>query len=522
MSSFRARRYHGFVLLAAALGFFLLVWPTRRLESENFVFYLPNEHRLIPLENIGGDEYLPLLPVLNLRGPVQGIEEKKNSLKVWVAGDQLQFQLNRQKVEINKAAISLRKPIRRVNGEWMAPVGFLSGVFARLPGAAIHYQAGSTRAFLGGVHPVAYSVRLENIPDGARLVIQFTGKVSAETASRNGKWIVFLNGAPIEPMEPSIRFVSPYLRELQFDDQDGHPKLIITPNIASLNFYPVMMQGQQVLVADFQLPQAPAASPAPGKQPGIKPSLPAPPPISTLGQAGGQKGSVAAKAAGAPEAAPSPPPPPLPVIALDAGHGGADGGARSRDGVLEKNLAASLVAQVSEALEQSRKVRVILSRPGDTDPTIEERTITANTSRPAAFVTFHAGDTGGQTPSIRVYTYRPSSPRIAPLSGTGAVHQPSLFVPWDMAQQPDQARSQILAQDLARDFAAIAGASAPSPEAVPVRMLRSIAAPAAAIELGSISPDSNSGILIQPAFQKQVADAAVAALLEFVQGASKP
>ncbi|MGH9403906.1 MAG: N-acetylmuramoyl-L-alanine amidase [Terriglobia bacterium] len=491
--------------LAVISGVLLLLWPARRAQSENFVFYLPNQRKLIPMEMIGNTPYLPLIPVLSLRGPLSGLQEKRNSLKVWLGADQLQFHLNRNKIEINSnTAVTLPEPVVRSNGQWMAPVSFLTGVMARLGGEPILYRAGASRAFVGNVHPISYTVRLAPRPAGARLLIQFTGKVTAASASSNGKWILYLGGAAIEPLEPDIRFDNPYIKELKFDDQDGRPKLIITAAMTGLNFYPVMTSTQQELVADFELP--PGAT--------LPPSATA---ANHTQGAGAAANTTQPQAAGAqgPGATPPAPAAALPVIVLDAGHGGTDSGARSREGVLEKNLDAAIVQQVASAIAATRKYRVVLTRSGDSDPTIEQRTLAANTSRPVAFVTFHAGQLGDHSPVIRVYTYQPSSPSL-PTSSTPP--PPSQFVRWDEAQQPSDARSQRLAADLARRLAAIQGATVPPPVAAPVRQLRSVAAPAAAIELGTLAPADSAGVIAQPVFQQQVAAAVVAALQEFASG----
>lgn len=112
--------------LAVIAGVFLLLWPPRRASSENFVFYLPNQRKLIPIETIGGVPYLPLIPVLSLRSPLSGMQEKRNSLKVWIGADRLQFHLNKNKIQVNNnTTVTLPNPVVRSNGQWMAPVSFL-------------------------------------------------------------------------------------------------------------------------------------------------------------------------------------------------------------------------------------------------------------------------------------------------------------------------------------------------------------------------------------------------------------
>ncbi len=59
------------------------------------------------------------------------------------------------------------------------------------------------------------------------------------------------------------------------------------------------------------------------------------------------------------------------IIALDAGHGGADGGAVSRDGVIEKDLNLAIVLYLRDYLQQAGAV-VQLTREGDYDLALPE------------------------------------------------------------------------------------------------------------------------------------------------------
>src|SRR5208337_3750024 len=105
------------------------------------------------------------------------------------------------------------------------------------------------------------------------------------------------------------------------------PKLILSPTSGGLNFYPVQAEGGKILLADVLKPPSPTAQalpaqPTPPTSPEAAPSTPEGP-----------------TSPGTEESPAAPPGPPLPVVALDAGHGGADSGGRSRDGISEKDLA---------------------------------------------------------------------------------------------------------------------------------------------------------------------------------------
>ncbi|MGH9433432.1 MAG: N-acetylmuramoyl-L-alanine amidase [Terriglobia bacterium] len=485
------------LIAAIGLAIAFVLWPARQTESSNFVFYLPNGHQIFSTVQIGTESYLPLGPLLNLVGTVTGMQQKRNSLKVWIGGSQLQFHAGDRKLKLDKSTIKLSAPFRIVNGQGLVPVDFIGSVLPRISGKEITYQLGTNRVFIGGVKPNTFAVQMEGKANGATLDIRFSGAVSVQTAASNGKWVVFIGGPPIQPMEPVYQFQNPYVKSLQFDDSDGNPKLIVTPGETGLNFYPQLSGDKHQLVLNIENPSLQAAKNA---APGSQAAKPGQSPSSASGAAG------KAGAAPGPSATPAPPPAPaLPVIVLDAGHGGNDAGAHSQDGVLEKNLVAQLASKVAQDIETAKRFRVIMTRTGDTDPDFEQRTVEANTSRAVAFVTFHAGDFGRQSPVVRLYTYR--APSLPP---SGLMN--SVFVPWQWAQLPHLQRSQALGQGIEQQLAKIQGLDVAGLLAAPVRQLRSINAPAVAVELGTLAPSQNAAALANAGFLKSLADAIAQAL----------
>jgi len=312
-----------------------------------------------------------------------------------------------------------------------------------------------------------------------------------------------------------MQFQNAYVTAVKFDDQDGVPKLIVTTGAPGLNFYPSTSGEGRVFQADILQPapvQTAAQAPAPATPGQRPPSSGAPPPAPT-GQA--QPNPTGAIPTGAPsQPAALPAPPPLPVVVLDAGHGGQDVGARSRDGISERDLVASLVDLVRGALTSTGKFRVVLTRTGSSDPTPDERDAMTNLARPLAFLTFHAGDLGGSAPAVEVYTYRaPITPPVSELPQ-------SLFVPWTAAQQTHLVRSRDLAGLLAQQFGRIEGLEARNPSEAPERQLRSIDAAAVAVELGTLDPSHEAGRLTSGSFQNQIASAVAQAVTALAQGAS--
>lgn len=482
--------------LVFGLGVVLLFWPSRALRSDNFVFYLPTTRSVIALEIIEQSKYLPLIPVLNVVGKVGALQEKRDSLKVWFGDAQIELRSDDRTVRVNKTRLTLTQPVRRPKGQWLVPVDFLTVVLPHLTKETVEYQVGTNRVFIGDVKPLSFTVRLDQTANGARVTVQFTDKVTIHTAASNGKWYLFLGNRPVEPLEQTVRFQNPYISEIRFDDQDGLPKLILTPAGGGLNFYPTLAEGGKILLADVLKPPPAAPQPPAGEQPVTAGTLPtAPPgPIVAEVQAG----------------------PPLPVVVLDAAHGGSDFGAHGRDGVLEKDLVAQFVARVRAALIATGKYRVILTRVGDLNLAFEPRETTANLHRPRAFLSFHAGQLGITTRRVAVYSYQAPSPP-AP---TASDEPRQLLIPWTKLYRVHLDQSRQLAQALQLKFAQIPGVTADKPAEAPVRALRSVDAPAVAIEIGSLTPDLESSALTDPNFQQQVANAVAAGLEAWRAGAS--
>jgi N-acetylmuramoyl-L-alanine amidase len=491
-----------FVPAILVLGLAAFFWPARELGSDNFIFYFPSNHHILPLETAGGAKYLPLLQILNMVGKVGGIQEKKNSIKVYFGSTQIELRAKDTKVQIEKTSFELPQPVHLSDGQWMVPVEFLTIILPHLTHQAVEYQEGTTRIFIGDVKPGSFAVSIYPVTNGVRLAVQFTDKVTVRTTSSNGKWVLFLGDRPMEPMEPSYHFQNSYLSDLQYDDQDGVPKLILSPTSSGLNFYPALAEGGKVLLADVLKPPS-ASSQAVAPQPGQEPT-----PTSNLPTPGGPTPEVTEESPAAP------PGPPLPVVALDAGHGGEDNGGHSHDGVLEKDLVAQYVARMRLALLASNKYRVVLTRAGDVNVGIEQRALAANLSGAVCFLSFHAGDLGTASPRITIFTYQPPSAAPAAPADTPT----PVFVPWGQVQEARMGQSLQLALALQQQFALMNGVEVDLPTTAPIRILRNVNAPAVAIELGRLAPDADATTLTNPAFQQQVALAVVQALASFEKG----
>jgi N-acetylmuramoyl-L-alanine amidase len=258
-----------------------------------------------------------------------------------------------------------------------------------------------------------------------------------------------------------------------------------------------------VMVAAGGSVNASVVSASPWQDDGQTPAqIPAPPPTQ-------QTPTPPQQPAPALNPAPAAPPAHIgPVIVINPAHGGTDEGARADNGLLEKNVALILARMLRSEFER-QGFRVVMTRNDDSNPSYEDRAAVANAYRDAIFISLHVSSTG-QMGTTRTYSYQFSTP-LAALSAvtagapanaavpgaTNVVAPPSApsngLILWEEAQRPYLESSYKLADALQAALAQKFAGSPVTSTRFAVRELRSVAAPAIAVELSSVTAaDSNS------------------------------
>jgi len=78
------------------------------------------------------------------------------------------------------------------------------------------------------------------------------------------------------------------------------------------------------------------------------------------------------------------------VIAIDAGHGGEDSGARGPSGSLEKNITLSIARKLKKEIDNDEQLRAVLTRDDDYFVPLHGRVIKARKLKADIFVSIHA------------------------------------------------------------------------------------------------------------------------------------
>jgi N-acetylmuramoyl-L-alanine amidase len=206
-----------------------------------------------------------------------------------------------------------------------------------------------------------------------------------------------------------------------------------------------------------------------------------------------------------PQTPPQPAPPPqqpaetLRTVVIDPSHGGADTGARGPSGVEEKDVVMDFARVVGDSL-RAQGFSVVMTRIADVDPSLDDRATVANAQKDAIFISLHVGSVG-PAGTVRTYTYlypSTAAPPVTPIVGTSAVGGPNArsqvavpanFVPWREAQKPFLAQSRKLGDLIQLELSQKFKGSPEISWSAPVAVLRSVEAPAAAVEISSVALD---------------------------------
>ena len=186
------------------------------------------------------------------------------------------------------------------------------------------------------------------------------------------------------------------------------------------------------------------------------------------------------------------PAPAGPVIVLNPAHGGTDTGARGQNAAMEKDLVLQMARGVKVELER-QGFRVVMTRNDDSNPSYDDRAAMANAHSDAIFVSLHIASTG-TAGTIRAYYDQPSTP-YAPsneTAGTAKALPPAAagLNSWNEAQRAHLNSSHRLADLIQIMLVQKFSGSPLTPLGAAVRDLGSVAGPAVAIELSSVSaPD---------------------------------
>jgi len=217
---------------------------------------------------------------------------------------------------------------------------------------------------------------------------------------------------------------------------------------------------------------------------------------------------------------------PRPIV-IDPGHGGDDTGAKSPDGLTEKELTLAIARRLARILE-SRGHAVRLTRDGDQSRALTDRTALANRLEAPVFVSLHANaSTFSSVSGAETYymSLDGASDEAAAATadlenlagGSTDERSPLDLILWDLAQAEVLNESAEFALAVQGRLNARLGSRDRGVKQAPFVVLTGATMPAILVEVGFLSNTSEAQRLIQPDYQQQLAEAVAAGIEDFLR-----
>ncbi len=220
--------------------------------------------------------------------------------------------------------------------------------------------------------PVAVGARFTQDASAAQLVFDLSRSVHAHAYALTSPDRIVVD-------LPEINF--------QLDPSVGHVGVARDPPLVKAFRFGLLAPGKSRVVIDLVRPACPSeveakaivdGAPASRLNIELKPCDSAA--FSALGP-------VSSVGAASPDATPSAA---QPIIVLDPGHGGIDGGAHGVGGALEKTLVYEFCSELKRQLEATRRYKIVMTREGDQYVDLDDRVEIARQANASLFVSVHA------------------------------------------------------------------------------------------------------------------------------------
>jgi N-acetylmuramoyl-L-alanine amidase len=440
-----------------------------------YTLMMASGKRTLPVRSSGGRETVSLDQLATLFA-LSISEDPSLGLTIRARNQQILLIPGQAFAQVAGRVVRLSGPIERDRSGWQVPLDFIASAIGPALNLKVDLRRDSRLIVVGDVRVPRVSGRFEKRGTAGRLLLEVEPPTPHRVV-RDGQALLVRFDADMLDPGGFTDLAKEFVTAVRVDGTTL--RIELGPAPASFD---VSDAGNPGRVSIDLLPPAPPPPPAP------KPAQTPPP-----------------------GAAPQPPPalqPPAVIdptragairtIVIDPGHGGDDEGARGKNGVKEKDVALRVAVRIKAAIETRWGLRVLLTREGDVNVSLDRRTAIANNNKADLFISLHANASvrpavrGAQVLTLSVDDYRERAqalnsrtPPVPILGGGLRAIEP---VPWDIAQVPVADKSAQLGGLLVRHLTERNVPLDPAAAAqAPLRVLVGAYMPALMLEMGFLT-----------------------------------
>ena len=242
--------------------------------------------------------------------------------------------------------------------------------------------------------------------------------------------------------------------------------------------------------------------------------------------------------AGSTASEPSAAAPAQPVIVLDPGHGGVDGGARGLGGVQEKALVFGFCTELKRVLDATKLYATVMTRDGDQYVDLDDRVAIARKANASLFISVHA-DTLSEDANVSgstVYTVadrasdaeaariavRENAAGRAPGGGVRADNPDVADILFDLKRRETRTYAHIFSRGLVDNLRVVTKLNHNPERSAGFVVLKAPEFPSVLVELGYLSNVQDVQSLTSPEWRAKAAAAMAKEIQAFFARDGKP
>jgi N-acetylmuramoyl-L-alanine amidase len=453
--------------------------------------------RPLAVRSINGQEMFAVDELARLFGFTTREDTIAGGLTITIRGQTIVLSPGQELASVAGRLVSLSAPPARDGRAWFVPADFVNRALASVAGTRIDLRRPSRLVVVGDIRVPRVAGRIDVQGSVARLTLDVAPTTPHTVTQEASRLVIRFEADALDAALPAP--AGPELIQNIRLEANVAIAVDLGPRFATFKTSDLPGErGGSRIVIDI------AAATTDPAQPG----QPAPPPQE------------------APSLLDLSPTGTLRSVVIDAGHGGAEEGARGPAGSFEKNVTLGVARRLKAALEGRLGVRVILTRDGDATVGLDQRAALANNNKADLFISLHANASvrsaaaGAEVFYLSLDEYGEEAARAAAAPGEtlpvfGGGTRAIEVVPWRLAQARHIQSSAALARTVE---ASLRGRVAMSPRALqqaPFRVLVGANMPAVLVEMGFMTNPAQEKQLSSDDYQNALAQSLFDAIVQF-------
>jgi N-acetylmuramoyl-L-alanine amidase len=405
---------------------------------------------------------------------------------------------NQNVVSVAGRLVTLPAPPLRRDGRWFVPADFLPRALSPALDLRLDWRRAPRLLIVGDLRVPRVVARIDAGATNVAVTFDITPNTETRVTAQQGRLIVQFDADALDlsvPLVPSQTF----LLGVTPGDTPNTVALALGPRYALHRVTTSQADaGSGRLTVDL-LPATTDAAPAPAPSPAPDTRFV----IPTQGPSTG-----------------------LRTVVIDPGHGGDELGTQGAKGTLEKEITLSVSRRLRTLIESRLGLKVFLTREDDRTMSLDDRSAFANNHRADVFLSIHANS--AVRPALKgaeVYylTVERADAEARKRADENATTLPALgggnraidLILWETAQARYLEQSATLAGYVEQSLRPRIEMSPRAVQQAPFRVLVGANMPAALVEIGYLSNADQETQLATAAYQDQVAQALLDALIKF-------